>query len=154
MIGLTHTLEPKSWKIRSRCKTRWFWCPFSDSACRDLPVDKFSGQLSGFKTISWGSKLSKSCCLFLSHHWVNRSVFPILSDLFEMLNLTKLRFFNGFPGPGGFKKLRETCRKNFHRSWYLLVSMVPSYDQKPEGEFLFSVYGIVSGYTPYGAAVY
>ena len=40
----------------------------------------------------------------------------------------------GFPEvfevPGGFKKLREACRLNFHLSWYLYVFMVPSYDQK------------------------
>ena len=46
----------------------------------------------------------------------------------------------GFPvvlgGPGGFRKLREAGRINFHLSWYLIDSVVPSYDQKPWGREL------------------
>ena len=39
-------------------------------------------------------------------------------------------FSNGFRGLRGLEKLRETCRKNFHQSWYLYSSMVPSYGPK------------------------
>ena len=37
-----------------------------------------------------------------------------------------------FPGgPGGFREVREADRNRFLLSWYLLVSVVTSYDQKP-----------------------
>ena len=32
-------------------------------------------------------------------------------------------------GLGGFRELRETCRSNFHPSWYLYMSMVTSCDE-------------------------
>ena len=41
------------------------------------------------------------------------------------------RFLAFLWGPGGFRELREAYRKHFHRSWYLLVPGVTSYDQKP-----------------------
>ena len=34
-------------------------------------------------------------------------------------------------GPGGFRKLREACRKNFHLVAPPKTSVVTSYDQKP-----------------------
>ena len=43
---------------------------------------------------------------------------------------------------GGFRKLPEAGRKNFHLSWYLSVPVVTSYDQKPQGGFFSSGYGI------------
>ena len=42
----------------------------------------------------------------------------------------KLRFLAFPEGPGGFRKLKEAGRNHFHLSWYLLVSVVTSYDQK------------------------
>ena len=49
----------------------------------------------------------------------------------------KYRFL-AFPrGPGGFRELREAGRKHFHRSWYLLVPVVTSYDQKTLGGEFF-----------------
>ena len=35
-----------------------------------------------------------------------------------------------FGGPGGFRKLREACRKNFHLVAPLITSVVTSYDRK------------------------
>ena len=35
-----------------------------------------------------------------------------------------------FGGPGGFRKLREACRKNFHLVAHSKTSVVTSYDQK------------------------
>ncbi len=35
-----------------------------------------------------------------------------------------------FGGPGGFKKLREACRKNVHQSSSKSEIMGPSYDRK------------------------
>ena len=50
---------------------------------------------------------------------------PIFSLKFRV---PKLRFL-AFPrGPGGFRELREAGRNHFHRSWYLLLSVVTSYD--------------------------
>ena len=37
--------------------------------------------------------------------------------------------FNGFEGPGGLEKMRETCRKNPPLVLCQNLFMVPSYDQ-------------------------
>ena len=58
----------------------------------------------------------------------------------------KLRFLPFSQGPGGFRELREAYRKHFHLSWYLLVPVVTSYDQKPWGGFFFTVHGIFNSY--------
>jgi len=40
------------------------------------------------------------------------------------------RFLAFYGGPGGFRELREACRKHFHGSWYLFEPGVTSYDRK------------------------
>ena len=45
----------------------------------------------------------------------------------------KLRFLVLSEGPGGFREVRGAYRNHFHLSWYLVVSVVTSYDQKPWG---------------------
>ena len=59
-----------------------------------------------------------------------------------MLVFLNFVFWGFWGGPGGFKKLREACRKNFHLVAPFKTSMVPSYDQKPWGGFFSSVIGI------------
>ena len=50
------------------------------------------------------------------------------------IQVLKLRFLAFPQGPGGFRKVRGAGRNHFHLSWYLSVSVVTSYDQKPWGE--------------------
>ena len=54
------------------------------------------------------------------------------ADLLNILVSIFFLFSEVVEGPGGFKKLREACRNNFHLSLYRLDLMVPSYDQKPK----------------------
>ena len=51
-------------------------------------------------------------------------------------------------GPGRFGELREAGRNYFHLSWYLSVSVVTSYGQKPSGGnfFVRRRYGYVHVY--------
>ena len=51
------------------------------------------------------------------------------------VRVLKLRFVVFPRGPGGVGELREAGRNHFHLSWYLLVSVVTSYGQKPWGNF-------------------
>ena len=46
------------------------------------------------------------------------------------MGLKSVGFPEAFGGPGGFKKLREACRKNFHLVAPLKNSVVTNYDQK------------------------
>ena len=52
----------------------------------------------------------------------------IYSDICRVEKLKFLAFPGGF---GGFREVREADRNHLHLSWYLLVSVVTSYDQKP-----------------------
>ena len=55
-----------------------------------------------------------------------------------LLYLLYNRFLAFSWGPGGFRELREACRKHFHPSWYLSDAVVTSYDQKPSwGNFFY-----------------
>ena len=47
-----------------------------------------------------------------------------------MLLSKKVGFPEVYVGPGGFKKVREACRNNFHQFSWKLVLGAPSYDQK------------------------
>ena len=56
-----------------------------------------------------------------------------ISFRFVSVNVRVQKFrFSAFPGgPGGFREVREAGRNHFHLSWYLSVSVVTSYGQKP-----------------------
>ena len=47
----------------------------------------------------------------------------------SMLKADVCNIFGNFEGPGGIKKLRETCRSDFHRSAYVVELMAPRYEQ-------------------------
>ena len=49
---------------------------------------------------------------------------------FDFFVSRQIVFSMVFGGPGGFKKLREASRTNFHLISCQLDLMVPSYDQK------------------------
>ena len=68
--------------------------------------------------------------------------FPNFSLKFRVL---KLRFLAFPQGPGGFREVQEAGRNHLHLSWYLSVSMVTSYDQKPWGGTFSFVAGIIRG---------
>ena len=55
-----------------------------------------------------------------------------------MIRVQQLRFWDFSRGPAGLRELREGGTRHFHLSWYLSVSVVASYGQKPRraGEFL------------------
>ena len=48
----------------------------------------------------------------------------------EHLGSEQFGFWVVFGGPGGFKKLREACRKKIHQFSSKSELMVPSYDRK------------------------
>ena len=59
----------------------------------------------------------------------------VVVNLFGFSNFfgpENLGFLQVFGGPGGFRKLREACRKNFHLVAPKKNGVVPSYDQKPK----------------------
>ena len=59
-------------------------------------------------------------------------------NFYLKFRVLKLRFL-AFPGgPGGFREVREAGRNHFHLSWYLLVSGITSYGQKPWGKLCLS----------------
>ena len=54
----------------------------------------------------------------------------IVFIVFSFFGSLNLGFPQGFGGPGGFRKLREACRKNFHLVVPLVTLGVTSYDRK------------------------
>ena len=62
--------------------------------------------------------------------WVCSSVQCCKKDSFRVFSVKKrvlkLRCSAFLWGSGGFKKVREACRNNFHLSWYLSDAVVPT----------------------------
>ena len=50
--------------------------------------------------------------------------------MFKNFDSKKLGLPELYEVPGGFRKIREACRKNFHLVAPLKTSVVTSYDQK------------------------
>ena len=80
---------------------------------------------------------------------MNKEIKGIVSNFYIKFRVQKPRFLFFSQGPGRFKELRGPGRKHFHLSWYLSVSVVTSYDQKPWGGFFFNGYGIMILYVFY-----
>ena len=62
----------------------------------------------------------------------------IVPTFFCKFSDSKTQLFSFSQDPAGFRKLWEAGRNHFHLSWYLLVSVVTSYGQKPWGELFRS----------------
>ena len=52
------------------------------------------------------------------------------NKIFKNLSYQKIVFPGFFGGPGGFREVREACRKNFHQFSSKMLRRIPSYDQK------------------------
>jgi len=50
---------------------------------------------------------------------INNENYRFVSELYIKHRVQKLRFLAFSRGPGGFRKLWEAGRNNFHLSWYL-----------------------------------
>ena len=70
---------------------------------------------------------------------IDKEIKGFVSNFDIEIRVLNHRFLAFSQGPGGFGELREAGRKHFHLSWYLSVSVVTSYDQKPKGNFFVRV---------------